>query len=123
MDSTGLINVELRDDERQLLRAALLEWIGPARPTEPLVIAMGFTGLDSFSGDVMRLRSALERHDALSDRDWRRVLIAAEIGFASDVVGSGLDWPTTTGFSDTETIALLRAVQRKMPRCRASFQR
>ena len=123
MDSTGLINVELRDDERQLLRAALLEWIGPARPTEPLVIAMGFTGLDSFSGDVMRLRSALKRHDALSDRDWRRVLIAAEIGFASDVMGSGLDWPTATGFSDTETIALLRAVQRKMPRCRASFQR
>ncbi len=40
----------------------------------------------------------------------------------SDVVGSGLDWSVTTGFPDGDRIALLRGIQRKMPRWRSSFQ-
>jgi len=122
MDRPGLIDVDLSDDERQMLHAAMLEWIGPARPTEPLVVAMGFDGLANFSDEVMRLRSALEHHEALTDQDWRRLLIGAGIVFVSDVVGSGLDWPITTGFSDAQTIALLRAVHRKMPRWRGTVQ-
>ncbi|MBO1740477.1 hypothetical protein [Leifsonia sp. TF02-11] len=122
MDSSYLVGVELDDDERRMLRAAMLEWIGPARPTLPLVIAMGFDGLDTFSDEVMRLRSALEHRAAMTVQDWHRVLMGAEIVFVSDVVGSGLDWPITTGFSDASTIAMLRAIQRKMPRWRGSVQ-
>jgi hypothetical protein len=49
-------------------------------------------------------------------------LLAAESVFASDVVGSGLDWPTTTGIPDAESIAILRGLQRKLPRWRGSTQ-
>lgn len=99
-----------------MLRAALLEWGGPAKPTEQLALAMGFQGLEGLSRDVMTLREALKEGVPLSREDWQRVLLATEIVFASDVVGSGLDWPITTGVPDAEAIALLRAMQRKMPR-------
>ncbi len=48
--------------------------------------------------------------------------MSTEVVFASDVVGSGLDWPITTGITDEETIRLLRGLQRKLPRWRGSFQ-
>jgi hypothetical protein len=38
------------------------------------------------------------------------------------VVGSGLDWRLTTGFSDAETIGIIRQLQRKLPRWRGSVQ-
>jgi hypothetical protein len=38
------------------------------------------------------------------------------------VVGSGLDWQITSDFSDEESIALLRGLQRKLPRWRSSVQ-
>lgn len=39
-----------------------------------------------------------------------------EIVFASDVFGSGIDWSTTVGRTDEETIRILRSLQRKIAR-------
>jgi hypothetical protein len=39
-----------------------------------------------------------------------------EIVFASDLIGSGWDWQSTVGLGDGETIALIRGIQRKVPR-------
>ena len=76
---------------------------------------MGFRDeQDLLHGDGRRLRDALGRGEALTASDWRRTLLATEIVFASDVVGSGLDWSITTGLPDEETIWLLRTVQRKV---------
>lgn len=122
MESADLVFVDLSAEERSMLRSALLEWIGPAKPTEQLALAMGFQGLAGLSRDVMTLREALKEGAPLSREDWRRVLLATEIVFASDVVGSGLDWSITTGAPDAEAIAMLRALQRKLPRWRSSFQ-
>ena len=122
MPEEELLRIELTDRERVLLRAGLLEWTGPARPSEPLAIAMGFDGLEGLRADVKRLRMALEDDDELSRADWQRVLIATEIVFVSDVVGSGLDWRLTTGVPDAEAIELLRGLQRKLPRWRVTFQ-
>ncbi|MFD2091298.1 hypothetical protein [Blastococcus deserti] len=57
----------------------------------------------------------MTRRQPLTRRDWARALLATEIVFASNLVGSGLDWSSTTGLSDEETIALLRTLQRKIP--------
>jgi len=121
MDSDELLNVALSDRERFMLRAGLLDWIGPAKPTEQLALAIGFESIQGLERDVLTLRQALENGEPLSRRDWGRILIATEIGFASDVVGSGLDWPITTGIADAEAIELLRGIQRKMPRWRRPF--
>jgi hypothetical protein len=122
VDSDELVVVELSERERFMLRAALLEWVGPAQPTEQLALAMGFQGLDGLRREVLALRRALEDKEPLSGENWGRILIATEIVFASDVVGSGLDWPITTGIPDEEAIRLLRGLQRKMPRWRPSVQ-
>lgn len=112
----------LDDRERQFLRAAMLEWGGPARPSDALAVALGFTSAKTMSQETWALWKRIEAGEVLSSQDWRRVLLAAESVFASDVFGSGLDWAITSGFPDAESIAILRGLQRKLPRWRGSTQ-
>jgi hypothetical protein len=116
------VQVNLTTEERAFLRHGLAEWWGPARCTDQLAIGMGFEGRDHLHEDVARLREALKVGEPLSHEDWRRVLLATEVVFVSDVVGSGLDWSISSGFSDSDSIGLLRGIQRKMPRWRQTFQ-
>ncbi|MEV3965187.1 hypothetical protein AB0M34_30600 [Nocardia sp. NPDC050193] len=116
MDSDGLVAIELSEDEREVLRRGLGEWGGPAHCTEALAVAMGFRSVVDLHGQGRRLRSALTSDKPLSVGDWRRTLVATEFAFASDVFGSGVEWSTTTGLSDEESIRVLRRLQRKLNR-------
>ncbi|MFE3189893.1 hypothetical protein ACFXHA_12850 [Nocardia sp. NPDC059240] len=116
MDSDHLVEIDLSDDERDVLRCGLNEWGGPARCSDALAVAMDFESVADLYEQGRRLRSALIANEPLSARDWRRSLLATEFVFASDVFGSGLDWSITTGFSDEQTIAILRGLQRKLGR-------
>lgn len=107
--------VELSDDEIYLLRCGLLEWQGPARCTEQMAVAMGFSSVEELFAESLRLRQALSDRRSLPQRDWVRILLATEVVFASDVLGSGRDWHITTGIPDTDTITRLREIQRKIP--------
>lgn len=115
-DRDELVDPDLTDDERLLLRLGLREWGGPARCTEELATAMGFRGaLDMFSeGD--RLSALIAAGEPMSRLDWCRTLIATEIVFVSNVMGSGQDWSITTGISDIETLSTLRGLQGKLAR-------
>ncbi len=111
----GVMNLDLTTEEWWLLEAGLNEWRGPARCTDALAKAMAFASAKAFLAEIEeRLLPRLERRRGLTRPDWKRILIATEIAFVSDVVGSGLDWSTTVGLTDEETIALLRGVQRKI---------
>ncbi|SOD72553.1 hypothetical protein SAMN05892883_1939 [Jatrophihabitans sp. GAS493] len=114
--------VVLDDRERRFLRAALLDWGGPARPTDELATTMGFTSAESLSREAWALWGRIEAGDALTIQEWRQVLLAVEIVFASDVVGSGLDFRITSGIPDEEAIKILRGLQRRLPRWRGSVQ-
>ena len=122
MPNTELVHVQLNADERAVLRAGLLDWGGPARPTDALAVAMGFIDAAALPRDAWGLWEHIDRSSSLAAEDWRRVLLAVEVVFVSDVVGSGLDWRFTSGFSDAETIEVLRGLQRKLPRWRDSAQ-
>ncbi|WP_093572402.1 hypothetical protein [Amycolatopsis rubida] len=111
-----LVAIELADDERKVLGRGLAEWGGPAHCTEALAVAMGFRSVADLYEEGRRLHAALTAGDPLGPRDWRRMLVATEIVFASDVFGSGCDWSITTGFSDEETIKILRRLQRTIAR-------
>jgi len=108
------IAIALTDDERFVLERGLVEWAGPARCTDALAVAMGFADVDDLFGRTGPLLDAL-RSGAMAAGDWRRVVLATEFVFASDLVGAGHDWSATTGLSDEATIAALRSVQRKLP--------
>jgi hypothetical protein len=108
-------DVSLTDDERRLLRSGLLEWGGPANCTAEMAVAMGFRDVDDLFKQGDRIRTELHHHEPLTRRDWIRALLATEVVFASNVVGSGHDWSITTGLSDEDSIQLLRSVQAKIP--------
>lgn len=104
----------LAQDEINLLRRALAEWGGPAHCSDQLAVGMGFADQRDLLDQCRRLRSALSDDMPLTQVDWARVLLAAEIVFASDLMGSGIDWSITTGLSDESTIRTLRSIQRKL---------
>lgn len=104
------------DDERILLRAGLREWGGPARLTDSMAMAIGFESKAEFFVQSRRIDRSLAQGAPMSFADWRRALLATEVVFASDVVGSGLDWETTTGIRDADALRLLRSLQRKIVR-------
>jgi hypothetical protein len=106
--------IDLTDEERELLRRGLLEWGGPARCTEAMAVAIGFSSVTDLLDEGRRIADDLLAGRALMKNDWRRALLATEIVFVSDVLGSGVDWSTTTGMDDDETVRMLRSVQRKL---------
>ena len=108
-----LIDLDLEAPERDFLRCGIMEWGGPARCTEELAVAMGFQSVSDLFAQSRRLIDAVISSEPMTRLDWWRVLVATEIVFASDVLGSGLEWSTTTGISDSDSISTLRRIQRK----------
>lgn len=101
-------------DEIGLLRSGLDEWGGPANLTDALATALGFAGTDDFFVQSRRIRACLDQGTSMPMDDWRRTLLATEVVFVSDVVGSGIEWETTTGIQDATALRLLRSLQRKL---------
>lgn len=110
-----LLRIDLTPAERALLIRGLFGWGGPTRCTEEMAVALGFSGVTGLSAGARRLGAALQADQPLSAIDWARVFSATEVVFASQLVGSGLEWSITTGYTDEETLALLRSAQRKLP--------
>ncbi|CAM5429159.1 hypothetical protein AB0H45_15310 [Streptomyces atroolivaceus] len=106
----------LTDEESRLLQQGLTEWCGPARCTEEFAVAMGFDSAQDLSRRGMSIRSALAEKGALEPMDWARALLATELAFVSEVVGSGYEWSTTTGWADDTTLRILRSAQLKLIR-------
>ncbi|MEV7399262.1 hypothetical protein AB0N93_02465 [Streptomyces sp. NPDC091267] len=77
---------------------------------------MGFVDAQDLVDRTDLLRDALGVDAPLSPADWARVLLATEIVFVSDLAGTGVEWPSTTGLADEPTIRMLRSVQRKLGR-------
>jgi hypothetical protein len=105
---------ELTDEERAFLARGLREWGGPAAPTDDVARLLGFESVRALYDEGGVIASRIRSCEPLTPADWRRALLATELVFASDLIGSGVDWPTTTGFTDEESIRLLRSVQRKL---------
>ncbi|WCO65622.1 hypothetical protein PO878_14045 [Iamia majanohamensis] len=109
-----LMDIPLSPAERRLLRGGIGGWGGPARCTEEMAVALGFRTERDLLDEGHRLIEALDAAAPMTRLDWTRLLLATEVCFASNVVGSGLDWRSTVGLTDEESILLLRAVQRRI---------
>lgn len=60
------------------------------------------------------MRDALRDGRPLTAEDLRRALVATEMVFASDVHGAGTEGETVTGWTDEETVRVLRSMQRTL---------
>lgn len=113
-DPNETAEVELSHDERQVLDRGMVEWGGPAHCTEKFAAAMGFDNIRDLIDAGERIADDIESSRALTRRDWTRALLATEIVFISDILGSGYEWPTTTGLDDGHTLRILRELQLKL---------
>jgi hypothetical protein len=111
----------LTEGEVRLLRRALGEWGGPARCSDQLAFGMGFADARDLLDQCRVLSRALGADDPIKSVDWARTLLAAEIVFVSDLVGSGVEWETTTGLRDEATLPILRAIQRKLAKTVSAY--
>ena len=74
----------------------------------------GFADVQDLFAQADRILGELDAGRPLSRWDWSRTLLATEIVFASNVMGSGTDWTDTTGLDDARSIQVLRDLQRKL---------
>lgn len=116
LDPAEMVDFDLDDDARRILRRGLNEWGGPARCTEEMAAAMGFASVVDLFSEGDRIGDAIRDHRPLARYDWARALLATEIVFASDYLGAGVDWSIVTGFSDVDTVDALRRIQRVLNR-------
>jgi hypothetical protein len=116
METSVVPSALLAPNEIRLLWRALGEWSGPARCSDELAFGMGFESAADLLAKCDAFSSALLSDTPVTPPDWARILLAVEIVFVSDLSGSGVEWPTTTGLTDAETIGVLRLIQRKLAR-------
>jgi hypothetical protein len=112
-DPLETVDVDLSDAERWVLNRGLIEWGGPAYCTDAMAEAMAGT-LRVLYAEGDWIATDLQSRRPLTRRDWTRALLATEIVFISDVLGSVIEWPLTTGLDDVETLHTLRNVQLKL---------
>jgi hypothetical protein len=108
------IACDLTKRERGVLARGVGEWWGAAAPTEALAVVMGFASLESLETDGNLIAQAILAAEPLTPDDWARALVATEFVFASDFYGAGVEWSILLGFSDEETIQVLRQIQLKL---------
>lgn len=114
-EPTSSRTTALTNQERRFISKALGEWRGAATgkplPIDALGIASSWPEFDS---TIERLRYAVEHNEELSVRDWSLLLYLTEQGWASTLVGAGLDFTTVSGIEDDDAVKLLRSIQWKL---------
>ena len=100
--------------ERELLRLGVMEWERPEGGRDAVAHLLGYADRSALRADVARLAGLLDSARLVSRRDCRRLLLATELAFASETLGWSRDWTSDTGFTDCDSIALLRGVQERL---------
>lgn len=112
--SDELEAIDLSDAERSFIYFALTHWGGPAS-YKPLPIndLFGISDWTEFDALTARLAQASTDQQPLPAREWALALFLTELSFASDLVGTGVEFALIS-HSDEDGISLLRSIQRKI---------
>jgi hypothetical protein len=110
----AVVPVELTKSERELLARGLLEWGGPARPSDAIARVIGFEDVETMHREGARIRRILKASGPLTKRDLQAALIATEIVWSSNFYGAAFDWEMVTGWDDATTLSVLRGLQSKL---------
>jgi hypothetical protein len=89
----------------------LVEWGGPAHPTEEMAVALGFSSIRDLFDSGRRIASDIRAERPMKHIDWARSLLATEVVFMSGTLGAATDWTIMTRISDEVTFATLRGLQ------------
>jgi hypothetical protein len=114
--SQELLTAELSEDERKFIWQAMYQWQWSASDAPFPYQVLGLSSWTEFAELTHRLAHSVTDCDPLTELDWMRVLYLTECSWASNIVGSGLDFPIVTEFSDIDCLSMLRHLQRKIGR-------
>jgi hypothetical protein len=105
----------LSDEERRFLSTALAMWGGVASWRPLPITTFGYADWAEFDVDVARMRAELDHAEPqFSAVEWTRILLLAEISFASDLLGAGGEFDIVTAWRDPEALPVLRSIQRSL---------
>lgn len=80
---------------------------------------MGFAGKADLFDEGRRIAQSLRDGEPLSEQDWTRALLSAELNFGSDVLGTGTgtgtEWTTIHGGDEESWLWVLRDLSSKVP--------
>jgi hypothetical protein len=107
------IAISLTDDEREFALTVLGEFGGPASYTPFPIKILGISTSDEFDELLTRLRKTIWNRGPMPAIDWARAQLLIETCWASNLIGSGLDYGTG---GDEKALPLLRSIQRKLAR-------
>ena len=110
----GMSQPDLTEVERLVLKQGLLQWGGPCSSTDEVAHLIGYASSKEFDSARRVLATAIREGAHLGVDDWQRALVSAELCFASDRHGAGVEWATVSGIGDVETLEALRSLQRKL---------
>ncbi|WP_234820554.1 hypothetical protein [Mycolicibacterium goodii] len=114
---TSAVVPVLSGEQKRFLVTALSVWGGIAAGRSLPIEALGYADRADFDADVARFRDQLGRdRPELSTRDWSRIQLLVEIGWASDMFGAGVEFELGSPFTDPDALALLRSIQRALVR-------
>lgn len=105
---------DLTAAERELLRLGITVWERPDGDRDAAVRLLSYGSRHELRSDVARLAGRLDASRPLSRGDCRRLLLATELAFASDTLGWARDWTADTGFTEHDTITVLRGIQERL---------
>lgn len=105
----------LTEQQREFLSTVIGVWRGVASDRPLPLQLLGYTSWQQFDAEITRLQTTLgEPRPELSRLDWTRVMLLAEIGFTSDLLGAGVEFELVSGWRDSEALNMLRAIQRQL---------
>jgi hypothetical protein len=91
-----------------------MEWERSEGNRDVVARLLEFDDRAALRSDVRRLADLIGSGGPMSRRDCRRLLLATELAFASETLGWSRDWSADTGFTDLDTITMLRGIQEKL---------
>ncbi|GAA2590883.1 hypothetical protein GCM10010435_81980 [Winogradskya consettensis] len=100
--------------ERELLRAGVTEWERSEGDRDETARLLGYGDRPEMQSDVVRLAGLPASDRPVSRRDFRRLLLATELAFASETLGWARDWEADTGYTDHDTVTVLRGLQERV---------
>ena len=100
--------LDLPDDERRLLAIGLDSWDADSKGRMLMAPIVGAT-IDDFHPLVRRLHTAVATGAPLSALEWTRVLVLAEVAYASEILGAASSIAKAIG--DRRALDALRDVQ------------
>ena len=105
----------LTEEQCRFLSTALAMWAGVAAWRPLPITALGYASWPEFDADIAGLRAQLDQPEPrFSDADWTRILLLAEISFASDLLGAGSEFEVGSAWRDPKALRVLRSIQREL---------